>query len=196
MATAKKKAKYALARVCILTLFGPFAIVVLPRLCFMGFTLAQPFLILRIIRAVGQQVLSQEISDGLIGATALIYFGIAVSSLIRFNFEMTNRPAQVSRSSYTHRANQVTTQLRGMLIAAIYDKMLRLTPGELENSAAVTLISTDMTNIERIVPFFHNIWAAVMELILGMFILSTIAGQAAVLMLFPALGKYGFATRW
>lgn len=44
----------------------------------MGFTLAQPFLILRIINAVGQGNLSQAISDGLIGATVLIYFGIAV----------------------------------------------------------------------------------------------------------------------
>ena len=79
-----------------------------------------------------------------------------------------------------------------MLIAAIYDKMLRLTPRELDNSAAVTLISSDMTNIERIVPFFHNIWASIMELILGIFILSTFAGPAAALMVFPALGKLYF----
>lgn len=81
-----------------------------------------------------------------------------------------------------------------MLIAAIYDKMLRLTPEELDNSAAATLISSDMTNIERLVPFSHNIWASIMELILGMFILSIFAGPAAVLMVFPALGKQTFGS--
>ena len=51
-----------------------------PRLCFTGFSFAQPFLIHTLIDAVGSS--GREISrgelGGLIGATALVYLGIAV----------------------------------------------------------------------------------------------------------------------
>jgi len=56
----------------------PLVAIVVPRLCFMGFTFAQPFLLHTIVRAVSQQGLSSDITGGLIGATALVYFGLAV----------------------------------------------------------------------------------------------------------------------
>lgn len=57
-----------------------FCSVVLPRLCLISFTFAQPFFIARVLR------LLQEVDDdssrrrgyGLIAATVLIYVGIAV----------------------------------------------------------------------------------------------------------------------
>lgn len=54
---------------------------VFPRLCLIGFKFAQPFLINRIILFVesGGREDSKNIGYGLIGATGLIYVGLAVS---------------------------------------------------------------------------------------------------------------------
>jgi len=53
---------------------------VLPRLCFTGFSFAQPFLINRVIHFVGEPDNDGRtgVMGGLIGATALKYIGIAV----------------------------------------------------------------------------------------------------------------------
>ena len=51
------------------------------RVCLIGFNYSQPFLITRVINFVGQPVTpnSKSVGYGLIGATALIYVGLAVS---------------------------------------------------------------------------------------------------------------------
>lgn len=57
----------------------PLVAIVVPRLCFTAFTFAQPFLLHTVVTAVGQQELSRDTIGGLIGATGLVYFGLAVS---------------------------------------------------------------------------------------------------------------------
>lgn len=65
---------------------------VLPRLCYTGFTFAQPFLISRALDYAGQREAanSHNIAYGLIGAYAIVYIGIAVSSkeiiIVRVSF--------------------------------------------------------------------------------------------------------------
>lgn len=59
----------------------------------------------------------------------------------------------------------------------------------LAESAAVTLMSTDLNGLERIVPLFHDVWAAIVELGLGFAILGKIAGASCVLFLVPGLSK-------
>lgn len=56
---------------------------IIPRLLFLGFTFAQPFLINATIEHVGSSpdATSTAQGYGLIGATALIYVGIAVGQL-------------------------------------------------------------------------------------------------------------------
>ena len=51
------------------------------RVCLIGFNYSQPFLVTRVIDFVDQPVTpnSKNIGYGLIGATALIYTGLAVS---------------------------------------------------------------------------------------------------------------------
>lgn len=77
-----------------------------------------------------------------------------------------------------------------MLTVAIYDKMLRLSHQVLAESAAVTLMSTDLSGLEALVPLFHDSWAAVVELGLGLTTLARIAGPSCVLFLVPGIGKY------
>jgi ATP-binding cassette, subfamily C (CFTR/MRP), member 1 len=56
---------------------------VFPRLCLVGFNYAQPFLISSAIAFVSQPIKDQNKNDGygLIGATGLIYLGIAVHAI-------------------------------------------------------------------------------------------------------------------
>lgn len=53
----------------------------LPRLCFIGFSLSRPFLMQRVLDAVNNGSDSQEIRIGLIAATILVFGGVAVSLL-------------------------------------------------------------------------------------------------------------------
>jgi ATP-binding cassette subfamily C (CFTR/MRP) protein 1 len=67
-------------------LYRPFGSVILPRLCLIGFTFAQPFLISRVL-----SLLEEEDDDasrmrgyGMIAATTFIYVGIAVRKCHKF----------------------------------------------------------------------------------------------------------------
>jgi ATP-binding cassette subfamily C (CFTR/MRP) protein 1 len=59
----------------------PLASIIFPRLCLIGFNYAQPFLITAAIDTISRPKDASEKNDGygLIGATGLIYLGIAVS---------------------------------------------------------------------------------------------------------------------
>lgn len=63
----------------------PFLAPIIPRLCLAGFGFAQPFLINRVVSFVGEndndldQQKAGGIAGGLIGATCLVYLGLAVS---------------------------------------------------------------------------------------------------------------------
>jgi ATP-binding cassette subfamily C (CFTR/MRP) protein 1 len=54
-----------------------------PRICLIGFTFAQPFLINRLIEIVSEEMTEESKRDGygMIGAAVVIYVGMAVSSL-------------------------------------------------------------------------------------------------------------------
>ena len=55
---------------------------VIPRLCQTAFMFAQPFLVSTTIEYVGDESADATYGRGLIGAWALTYLGIAVSSMI------------------------------------------------------------------------------------------------------------------
>lgn len=76
-----------------------------------------------------------------------------------------------------------------MLTVAIYDKMFSLSHEVLAESAAVTLMSTDLAGLERLVPLFHDVWAAIVELGLGLGILGKIAGPSCLLFLVPGISE-------
>ncbi|KJZ71929.1 hypothetical protein HIM_08685 [Hirsutella minnesotensis 3608] len=168
---ADKTSPRCLAKACFRTLMPAFFAVVIPRLCFLGIKFAQPFLLQRIISAIGQREQSREIVGGLVGATVLIYFGIAIS-----------------KAYYKHLTYRMITMLRGVLVSAIFKKSLRLRQSDKANeSAAVTLMSTDIDGIEGGLDQFHDIWASVLELALGVYLLATIVGGASFLVVLPGL---------
>lgn len=154
-----------------LTFPKEFFVTVPPRLCYTGFTFAQPFLLKRLIEAVGLgEHLNEHVIGGLIGATAIIYFGNAVS-----------------RSYYQHTCFRMAAISRGALTMGIYQKVMRLSLDELGNSAAVTHMSTDMIGVEHTVTKIHDAWASIIELALGIYILATVIGPACILIVIPTV---------
>lgn len=95
-----KTGEFALLKSTFWAFRWQFAAGAFPRLLFSGFTFAQPFLISSVVDFVGEpeNEQSNDVSGGLIGATALIYLGLAVSN-----------------AWYKHMTFQLLTMFRGSL---------------------------------------------------------------------------------
>jgi hypothetical protein len=83
-----------------------------------------------------------------------------------------------------------SVRLRGALISAIFHKALALRAEQAERSEAMTLMSTDVEGIVTGATLFYDVCAAAIELIFGLYFLSTVVGKAALLSIFPIACKY------
>ncbi|PYI31455.1 putative multidrug resistance protein [Aspergillus indologenus CBS 114.80] len=137
---------------------------VLPRLCLIGFTFAQPFLITRVISYVSDAGQTRDKSDGygLIGATGLVYLGIALST-----------------AHYQHRLYRMITMFRGAMVSQIYAKTLGLAKAP-DESAAVTLMSTDVDRIAFSLRQIAEVWARTVELAIGLWLLERQVGWICI----------------
>jgi ATP-binding cassette subfamily C (CFTR/MRP) protein 1 len=81
MVVVRPESRFTLVFVSNKALFFPLLRVVFPRMIMIGLTFAQPFLITRVLDLLQEpsSSLTENQSYGLIGATAIIYLGIAVS---------------------------------------------------------------------------------------------------------------------
>jgi hypothetical protein len=79
----KQDRRYALIYATITAMKWPVLSAIFPRLCLIGFKFAQPLLIQRAIDFVSEQPglagTDRNVGYGLIGSTALVYIGLAVS---------------------------------------------------------------------------------------------------------------------
>lgn len=64
---------------------------------------------------------------------------------------------QISNSLYFYRNARFFTMLRGILVSAIYTKTTEISITALDNSAAVTLMSTDVERIVGGLEGFHDL---------------------------------------
>jgi ATP-binding cassette subfamily C (CFTR/MRP) protein 1 len=78
--------------------------------------------------------------------------------------------------------------LRGALISIIFSKITDLALGAVEDSAAVTLMSTDIDSIATGLVQMHEIWATPIELGIGIYCLQRQVGLACMLVTIPAMG--------
>ncbi|KAI8243023.1 ABC transporter atnG [Colletotrichum sp. SAR 10_96] len=171
-ATSKKDSKWSLVISTFWAYRTTFLAGVLPRLLFAGFTFAQPLLVNRIVNFVGSPwgEDSRNIAAGLVGATACIYVGLAIS-----------------RCWYQHMTFQLVTLFRGGLVSLIFKKTLDLDASAIKDSAPVTLMSVDIENIAVSLTFIHDIWPAVVELPIGIYLLYRQVGPPCFLLLIPGL---------
>jgi ATP-binding cassette, subfamily C (CFTR/MRP), member 1 len=114
-------------------MFGPFIAAMLPRLTLIFFSFMQPLLISSITTLVSSPDSPTANSRGwsLAAAFGLVYVGLAIAG-----------------GAYQHKTNRMVTMIRGALVNAVYRQTLEVAVAGLEESKAVTLMSSD---VERIV---------------------------------------------
>ncbi|RHZ63440.1 uncharacterized protein CDV56_107137 [Aspergillus thermomutatus] len=140
----KQTRLYALLMTTAVALKWPLLFPVLPRIALIGFKYCQPLLLASVVNYVQLPDTDRDrnVGYGLIGATAIVYIGIAVSTGL-----------------YNLKVYRSTVMIRGSLVSIIYRKTLRLHLNEAKSSAALTLASSDVDRIGLTVESGHEIWA-------------------------------------
>ncbi|KAJ5185124.1 hypothetical protein N7491_007004 [Penicillium cf. griseofulvum] len=138
---------------------------VLPRLAFTGSCFAQPFLVERVINfmAEPEHVNSTNYAYGLIAAYAIVYLGIAISY-----------------AAYEHQTNRIITMVRGSLVTLIFDKTLRMSTSVVSDSAAITLMSTDIERIGSGLREIHEVYSSIIEVTLALWLLARLLNFAMI----------------
>lgn len=123
------------------------------RLCLIFFRYAQPALISSAVH-----ILSSHSDEGrlmLIIKAAAVYFGLAVFEAV-----------------YHHRLNRLSIMTKGTLVGLINNAAMRQKSSSYNDGVALTLISTDTESVMRFANMFHETWAHVLEVVIGMAMLA------------------------
>ena len=136
---------------------------VVPRLCQIAFRYTQPFLLTRTIDFASDASQPDSVGWGLAGAFFLTLLGVAISNGI-----------------YYHMTYRFVTSVRGSLISIIYAKSVDLSITALDDSVAVTLMSTDTQSIVTGLTGINDLWAVPIELAIALYLLARQLGAATV----------------
>ncbi|OQD66811.1 hypothetical protein PENPOL_c004G00223 [Penicillium polonicum] len=134
-----------------------------PRLALAAFKYTLPFLITRTTSWTADPSQSDAIGWGLTGAWLLVFLGQAISN--GFYYQMTYR---------------FVTSIRGSLCSLIYTKTLDLSSTALDESVAVSLMSTDTDSICQSAATLHELWASPIESAVAIFLLYRQLGLSAL----------------
>ena len=180
-----KTSKYALLRRTMLALKWPLAKAIFPRLCVTFFQYMQPFLIKAVINFLVEPVDTQSTDTGwaLTAAYGLDYFGLAVAN-----------------GAFMHQTYRMVTIARGALVSIVYSQTVDLNLTSVDESAALTLMSTDVERICIALEYIHGLWSSAIEIVLGIYLLQRQIGLAslgpALLCAASALAVLWLATRY
>ncbi|KAK6217677.1 RAS2 protein [Pestalotiopsis sp. IQ-011] len=161
--SANKSKKNALFGSTLLACKWVFLSGVLPRLCLIALKYTQPFLIERTTGFTGDLSQPDEIGWGLTGAWLVVFLGLAICN-----------------GFYYHMTYRFVTAARGSLCGMIYCKTLDLSATALDESIAVTLMSTDTENICLTFANLHEVWASPVECGVALYLLYRNLGLAAL----------------
>ena len=167
---ANKESKFALLLSCIQAVPEFFVFVILPRFLSIGFNFSQPFLLQRVVSTVSEEHPDPRVVASLIGATALIYTGKSMCAAWYNSYRL-----------------KIRIGVRGMLLAALYNKTAKLTTDELSKAAALTLMSTDVNGTQGLISLSYESWAKLIEIGLGLGILAAFVGASCIFTLVPAI---------
>ncbi|KAF5023770.1 hypothetical protein F66182_4163 [Fusarium sp. NRRL 66182] len=173
---APKRGDHALMWTVLKTLKGPILSIVLPRLCFTGFTFCQPFLISATLAWAERDSDSDDANQGygLIGAWFIVFVGIAVTS-----------------GQYQHLTVQATTMARGQLVTMLYDKATDISITAANPTAALTLMSADIERIDTGWRTAHDVWANLVEIAIAVYLLWRQLGLACLIPVGAAIFSIG-----
>ncbi|KAL2018319.1 hypothetical protein VTK56DRAFT_982 [Thermocarpiscus australiensis] len=156
--------KFGLAKVLVRTLKVPLLLPIIPRLALVGFKFCQPLFLEKLLEYLSKPgALDANVGYGFIGASILIYGGIAISSALSWYFH--------------HRAR---TMVRSILVTATFIQTTRSRIGTADNNAALTLMSTDVERIKVGFRALHEVWASMIQAALAAWMLYTRLGVAFV----------------
>lgn len=148
----------------------------IPRLCVVALQLSQPFLVQESITFVDTSESQHTIGYGLIGAYACVYIGNAIFQGI-----------------WQYQAYRAITMIRGGLIYMIYSKMMDIKLGNITESAALTLMSTDVEQISRSLQYMNDIWANIIQVALATWLLERQLGIASMA---PVVSSFSSTYSW
>lgn len=148
--------------------------VVPPRLGLIAFNFCQPFMIERSIHLSQQPITetSTNVGYGLIGAYAVVYIGIAITS-----------------GQYQHLTYRAITMARGGLISTMFAKTSSLKANAVDSAQSLTLMSADIERITNGWQTMHEIWANMIEVALAIYLLDRQLGAACAIPLAVAICK-------
>ncbi|KAL2817069.1 hypothetical protein BDW59DRAFT_175603 [Aspergillus cavernicola] len=129
----------------------------IPRLFMIGFTFAQPFLISSAISLAASTSTDEYDSYGygLIGAYAIVYTGIAIST-----------------GQYEYVVSRLIVVLRGSVIPSLFHHALHLDISDTSGEDSLTLINTDLETIGQGIRVLHEIWASSVEIGIAIWLLA------------------------
>ncbi|KAH8694908.1 ABC transporter [Talaromyces proteolyticus] len=164
-----KRGKNAFAKTVVLSFKWPFLGTVVPRICVVALKLVQPFLIQESINYINNPIVlgSQNTGYGLIAAYGLVYLCIAVFT-----------------GWYQHLTFRLVTMIRGGLVGVIFRKMLELNISDVQESSALTLMSTDVERIAETWNFVNELWASLIQALIAVWLLER---QLGVVCVYPVL---------
>jgi ATP-binding cassette subfamily C (CFTR/MRP) protein 1 len=148
---------------------------VFPRLCQSGFIISQPFL----VRATVELFVYRDRPDSrskatlLIGAYALVYGGIAIAT-----------------ATAQHKTYRVITMMRAALVDMIFEKSTAINAHKNDDSAALTLMSTDIERITHCGRYIHDTWASLIEIGIALYLLYNELDTAGIAPIIIAFGEF------
>ncbi|KAH8684429.1 putative ABC transporter [Tricladium varicosporioides] len=165
----KPETRRALPLALIKCLGQQFLAAIMPRIFLIAFRYSQPILIKRSIRFVIMFPTDTRSNYGywLIVSAVTVYIGLAVSTAV-----------------YQHRLNRLKLVTKSALVALIHDKAINSPSVTYDNGECTTLVSTDAESLDGIAEMFHEIWAQVVEVVIGIVLLAREVGWIWPLPLF------------
>lgn len=166
--------QFGLAKALVRTLKVPLLLPVPPRLALLGFTFCQPFFIEKLLDHLSQPSVDANVGYGFIGTSILIYSGIAISmALYSYSATHLSNCGAYQPLTYEHRYfhHRMRTMARSILVTETFIKATQARIGTADDSAALTLMSTDMERIMMGFRSLHDFWASIVQAALAAWML-------------------------
>lgn len=181
-ARAKFRGRHTLLLTTGHVLIWQMVVAILPRLLLYGARFSQPFLNRTTINYIGNRDDQQTSTAwGIVGAYFLVFLVQGIAS-----------------AAYRHLLNRCATQVRGGLIALLYQKTLELRVGAADPTASLTLMSSDIQRMVETIPLVHDTWLGFIDVCIAMFLLYLELGSAcyapAIVYVLQVVGT-GWVTR-
>ncbi|POR31354.1 Uncharacterized protein TPAR_08439 [Tolypocladium paradoxum] len=172
--------RHRLLRATFIANLRPFLSAVAPRLALSAFTFCQPFLIESSVSYLStpEDRDHSQYGQALVGAFVLVYLGIAVS-----------------RALYWRQTYRMTARIRAGLVSKVYRHTTTLRAVDVKDSAAVTLMGTDVERIVESLKLVHEIWASIPEVGVAVWLLARQISVASVVPLIICLASVAGASR-